>query len=156
MDRCWRIMPDAVHHVTVITQGDTELAPVHQCNVGMYSEYSHTCLWKITCMTSFVRPKYIVRLSEDPLIQNSLSRVLMETKGYQGLLLIDNRNKELALSEHMKAEDCTRVQIGLSLAWKASLATAYEDSFLCNRPCTTLVPSSVYINRRAQSEQIYS
>lgn len=35
--------------------------------------------------------------------------------------------------EDMKAEDCTRVRIGLSLAWKASLATDYEDSFLCNR-----------------------
>ena len=35
--------------------------------------------------------------------------------------------------EDMKAEDCTRVQIGLSLAWKASLAINYEDSFLCNR-----------------------
>ncbi|KRY05556.1 hypothetical protein T12_460 [Trichinella patagoniensis] len=22
----------------------------------MYSEYSHTCLWKRTCMTSFVLP----------------------------------------------------------------------------------------------------
>ena len=47
----WIIMPDAVRHVTVITQGDTKLAPVHQCNVGMYSVYSHTCLWKRTCMT---------------------------------------------------------------------------------------------------------
>ena len=39
--------------------------------------------------------------------------------------------------------------MGLSLAWKASLVTKYEDSFLCNRLCTTLVPSGVYINRRA-------
>ena len=39
-------MSDAIPHATVITNGDTELAPVHQCNVGMYSEYSHTCLWK--------------------------------------------------------------------------------------------------------------
>ena len=30
----------------LITQGDTELAPIHQYNVGMYSEYSHTRLWK--------------------------------------------------------------------------------------------------------------
>ena len=50
-----------------------------------------------------------------------------------------------------KTEDSTRVQIGLSLAWKASLATNYEDSFLCNRPCVTLDPSHVYINRRARS-----
>ena len=56
-------------HATVITQGDTELAPVHQCNVGMYSEYSHMCLWKRTCMTSFVLP-------------SRGSGVLMETKGY--------------------------------------------------------------------------
>ena len=64
-----RIMPDAVHHVTVITKGDTELAPIHQCNVGMYSEYSHTCLWKRTCMPSFVLP-------------SRGSMVLAETKGY--------------------------------------------------------------------------
>ena len=37
--------------------------------VGMYSEYSHTCLWKRTCMTSFVLP-------------SRGSGVLMETKGY--------------------------------------------------------------------------
>ena len=29
------IMPNAVHHVIVIISGDTELAPIHQCNVGM-------------------------------------------------------------------------------------------------------------------------
>ena len=49
--------------------GDTELAPVHQYNVGMYSVYSHTCLWKRTCMTSFVLP-------------SRGSGVLMGTKGY--------------------------------------------------------------------------
>ena len=53
--------------------------------------------------------------------------------------------------EDAKTEDCTRVRIGLSLAWKAILATNYEDSFLCNRPCVTLDPSHVYINRRARS-----
>ena len=42
--------------------------------------------------------------------------------------------------EDMKAEDCTRVRIGLSLAWKASLATNYEDFFLCNR---------LYVNPRS-------
>ena len=42
--------------------------------------------------------------------------------------------------EDMKAEDCTRVRIGLYLAWKASLATDYEDSFLCNR---------LYVNPRS-------
>ena len=35
--------------------------------------------------------------------------------------------------EDMKTEDCNYVRIGLSLAWKASLATDYEDSFSCNR-----------------------
>ena len=42
--------------------------------------------------------------------------------------------------EYMKAEDCTNVRIGLSLAWKASLATDYEDSFSCNR---------LYVNPRS-------
>ena len=37
-------MSDAIPHATVITQGDTELAPVHHCNAGMYSEYSHNML----------------------------------------------------------------------------------------------------------------
>ena len=50
--------------------------------------------------------------------------------------------------EDMKAEDCTRVRIGLSLAWKAGLATDYEDSFLCNRLYVTLDAPGVYINRR--------
>ena len=49
-----------------------------------------------------------------------------------------------------KTEDSTRVRIGLSMTWKASLATNYEDSFLCNRPCVTLDPSHVYINQRAR------
>ena len=30
-------MPDAIPHAIVITYGDIELAPIHQCNVGMYS-----------------------------------------------------------------------------------------------------------------------
>ena len=42
--------------------------------------------------------------------------------------------------EDMKAEDCIRVRIGLYLAWKASLATDYEDSFLFNR---------LYVNPRS-------
>ena len=53
--------------------------------------------------------------------------------------------------EDTKTEDSTRVRMGLSLAWKARLATKYEDSFLCNRPYVTLDPSGVYINRRARS-----
>ena len=51
--------------------------------------------------------------------------------------------------EDMKAEDYTRVRIGLYLAWKASLATDYEDSLLCNRPHVTLDLSGVYINRKS-------
>ena len=50
--------------------------------------------------------------------------------------------------EDMKAEDYTRVRIGLSLAWEASLAINYEDSFLCNRLYVTLDPAGVYINWR--------
>ena len=41
--------------------------------------------------------------------------------------------------------------MGLSLAWKASLASKYEDSFLFNQPYVTLDPSGVYINWRARS-----
>ena len=37
---------DDIHHETVITLGDTTLAPVHKYNVGMYFVNSHTCLWK--------------------------------------------------------------------------------------------------------------
>ena len=62
-------MLDAIPHVIVITEGDTELAPVHQCNIDMYSVNSHTCLWKRTCMTSFVLP-------------SRGSGVLLKTKGY--------------------------------------------------------------------------
>ena len=28
-------MPDAIPHVIAITQGDIELAPLHQCNVAL-------------------------------------------------------------------------------------------------------------------------
>ena len=55
--------------------------------------------------------------------------------------------------EDVKAGDCTRVQIGLSLAWKASLAINYEDSFLCNRLYVTLDPPGVYINQRVYSRK---
>ena len=57
--------------------------------------------------------------------------------------------------EDMKAKDCTCVRIGLSLVWEASLATDYEDSFLCNRLYVTLDLSGVYINRRVSPEEIY-
>ena len=49
--------------------------------------------------------------------------------------------------EDTKTEDCTRVRMGLSLAWKASLVIKCVDSFLCKRPCVTLDPPGVYINR---------
>src|SRR3989337_1789994 len=45
-----------------------------------------------TCMTSFVLP-------------SRGSGVLMETKGYQGLILVENRNKALALSEYMNSSN---------------------------------------------------
>ena len=51
--------------------------------------------------------------------------------------------------EDMKAEDYTRVRIGLYLAWKARWATDYEDFLLCNRLHVTLDLSGVYINQRA-------
>ena len=57
--------------------------------------------------------------------------------------------------EDTKTKDSTRVRMGLSLAWKESLVTKYEDSFLCNRLSVTLDPSGVYINRRARSIDIY-
>ena len=57
--------------------------------------------------------------------------------------------------EDTKTEDSTRVRMELSLAWKASLATEYEDSFLSNRPYETLDPPGVYINRRARSIEIH-
>ena len=50
--------------------------------------------------------------------------------------------------EDTRLKTSSRVRKGLSLAWKASLASQYEDSFLCNQLCTTLVPSAVYINQR--------
>ena len=50
--------------------------------------------------------------------------------------------------EDTRPKTLTRVRMGLSLAWMTSLAFGYEDSCLCNRLCTTLVPSGVYINRR--------
>ena len=46
--------------------------------------------------------------------------------------------------EDTRPKTLTRVRMGLSLAWKASLAPGYEDSFLCNRLCTNLVLSGVY------------
>ena len=53
--------------------------------------------------------------------------------------------------EDTKTEDYTRVQIRLSLPWKAILANNYEDSILCNRLYVTLDPPGDYINRRVQS-----
>ena len=55
--------------------------------------------------------------------------------------------------ENTKTEDFTRVRMGLSLAWKASLATKYVDSFLCNRPYVTLDPPGVYISRGVSPEE---
>ena len=58
---------------------------------------------------------------------------------------------ELMGYEGTRQKTLSRVRMGLSLAWKASLALGYEYSFLCNRLCITLVPSSVYINQRVES-----
>ena len=41
---------DDIHHIIVITLGETELALVHKYNVGMYSINSHT-LHDIFCPT---------------------------------------------------------------------------------------------------------
>ena len=49
------------------------------------------------------------------------------TKGSSGVRPVI-RWAELMVCEDTKAEDCTRVRLGLYLAWKASLATDYEDS----------------------------
>ena len=38
--------------------------------------------------------------------------------------------------------------MGLSFAWKASLAIQMIDLLLCNALCVTLAPSGVYINWR--------
>ena len=56
--------------------------------------------------------------------------------------------------EETRPKTLSCVRMGLSLAWKASLASKYEDSFLCNRSYVTLDPSYVYINRRARSVDI--
>src|SRR3990170_4078321 len=58
----------------------------------MYSVNSHTCLWKRTCMTSFVLPSHG-------------SEVHKETKGYYDLLLIENWNKALTHSEYMDSSN---------------------------------------------------
>ena len=46
----------------------------------------------------------------------------------------------------VKTSSCVRV--GLSFAWKASLAIRILDLLLYNRLCVTLAPSGVYINWR--------
>ena len=51
--------------------------------------------------------------------------------------------------EDTRLKTSSRVRMGLSLAWKASLATRiFKISYHCNRLCVTLTLSGVYINRR--------
>src|SRR5512133_4234754 len=55
--------------------------------------------------------------------------------------LLDYEDTRLKTSSH--------VRMGLSLAWKASLAMRiFKISYHCNRLCVTLTLSGVYINRR--------
>jgi len=63
------IVFDNIHHVAVITYGDTGLARIHQYNVGMYSVYSPYVLMEKNLHDIFVLP-------------SRGSGVLMETKGY--------------------------------------------------------------------------
>ena len=70
-------MPDAIPHAIVITQGDVEdgtkgdreLAPIKECNIGIYAGNSHTGVGKRTGIASFV-------------LASHGSGVLLETKGY--------------------------------------------------------------------------
>ena len=50
--------------------------------------------------------------------------------------------------EDTRLKTSSRVRMGLSFAWKASLASRMIDLLLCNRLCVTLAPSGVYINWR--------
>src|SRR3954469_2822523 len=51
--------------------------------------------------------------------------------------------------EDTRLKTSSRVRMGLSLAWKASLAMRiFKISYHCNRLCVTLTLSGVYINRR--------
>src|SRR3954465_13020316 len=51
--------------------------------------------------------------------------------------------------EDTRLKTSSRVWIGLSLAWKASLVMRiFKISYQCNRLCVTLTLSGVYINRR--------
>ena len=49
--------------------------------------------------------------------------------------------------EDTRQKTSSRVRMGLSFAWKASLAIQVIDLLLCNRLCVTLAPSGIYINR---------
>ena len=51
--------------------------------------------------------------------------------------------------EDTRRKTSSRVRMGLSFAWKTSLAIWMLDLLLCNRLCVTLASFGVYINRRA-------
>ena len=55
--------------------------------------------------------------------------------------------------EDTRTKDSTCVRMGLSLACQANLAIKCVDSFLCNRPCVTLDPPGVYLNRGVSSKE---
>ena len=50
--------------------------------------------------------------------------------------------------EDTRLKTSSRVRMGLSFAWKASLGIRMLDLLLCNRLCVTLALSGVYINQR--------
>ena len=65
----------------------------------------------------------------------------LQTDGLYPLAgLLDYEDTRLKTSSH--------VRMGLSFAWKTSLAIQMLDLFLCNRLRVTLASSGVYINQR--------
>ena len=52
--------------------------------------------------------------------------------------------------EDTKTEYCTRVRMGLSLAWETSLCNPRSSRCLYKRPCVTLDPPGVDINDLVQ------
>src|SRR4051812_4422277 len=80
-------------------------------------------------------PKYLPRLRESWIRGCSGSRTIPSAG------LPDYEDTRLKTS--------SRVRMGLSLAWKASLAMRiFKISYHCNRLCVTLTLAGVYINQR--------
>lgn len=95
----------------------------HHCGVIPYSS-----VWCVDCLLGWwLRESWIRGCSGSRTIPSA------------GLL--DYEDTRLKTSSH--------VRMGLSLAWKASLAMRiFKISYHCNRLCVTLTLSGVYINRR--------